>query len=77
MLATDQVPLYEMETVALAVATLAAYVRDRALDASAEAQAARVANQPAMPEQSEAARRYLNTLVSSELLAGMGSGGWN
>ncbi|MBR7831317.1 hypothetical protein KDK95_33745 [Actinospica sp. MGRD01-02] len=64
-----QVPLYEMGTVLDTVARLADQVAARARAARAET--ARVCGEAAPgPVAAEAGRKYLNTLLTSQLLAG-------
>jgi hypothetical protein len=70
LIEAEQVPVYNLETVLLAVASLASQVRDRSLEACAEAVRVCEAARPEGATSQEAARRYINTLVTSQLLAG-------
>ncbi|MBR7824947.1 hypothetical protein KDK95_01410 [Actinospica sp. MGRD01-02] len=70
LIEAEQVPVYNLETVLLAVSSLAAQVRDRALEACAEAVRVCDGARPEGATSQEAARRYINTLITSQLLAG-------
>jgi hypothetical protein len=76
LIEAEQVPLYSLEPVLLAVASLASQVRDRALEACAEVHQVREQVRPEGATSNEAARRYINTLLTSQLLAGGQAGPW-